>query len=182
MSRAYKFLDQTKPYFVSFAVVHWIDIFTQKDYCLIFLESLRYCQKEKGLIVFAWVIMPSHVHLIIGTRDKPMQDIMRDLKSYTSRKIKEEIYAHASEGRNERLIKIFERAGRVNKKNKQWQLWQQDNHPIELWDNYMIDNKLEYLHNNPVKAEIVSKPEDYLWSSAGDYADKKGLIDLELLE
>ena len=76
MSRAYKFKDQSKPYFVSFATVNWIDLFTRKEYCYTLTESLEYCQKEKDLIVYAWCIMPSHVHLIIGTKGKPMQDIL----------------------------------------------------------------------------------------------------------
>lgn len=50
MSRAYKFKDQTKPYFISFSVVYWIDLFTRKEYCHLFIDSLKYCQKEKGLI------------------------------------------------------------------------------------------------------------------------------------
>ena len=182
MSRAYKFKDQTKPYFISFSVVYWIDLFTRKEYCHLFIDSLKYCQKEKGLIVYAYIIMPSHVHMIIGTRDKPMQDILRDLKSFTSRRFKEEITVHNAESRKEWLLLMFKQAGEKNGNNNNWQLWQQNNHPIELWDNYMIDQKLDYLHNNPVEAGIVAKPEDYLWSSAGDYAGIKGMIDVEILD
>jgi REP element-mobilizing transposase RayT len=125
--------------------------------------------------------MPSHVHMIIGTRDKEMQNILRDLKSYTSRKLKEEIKNHPQESRKEWLMWMFERAGKKNGNNANWQLWQQDNQPIELWDNYMIDNKLNYLHDNPVKAGIVYRAEDYVYSSAIDYSGEKGLIDVELL-
>ena len=76
---------------------------------------------------------------------------------------------------------MFERAGRKNGNNVNWQLWQQDNHPIELWDNYMIDNKLNYIHSNPVDAGIVNNTENYVFSSAIDYTGQKGLIDIELL-
>ena len=182
MSRAYKFNDQTKPYFVTLTIVHWVDIFTRKTYCYEIIESLKYCQKNKGLIIHAWIIMSNHIHMIIGTVDKPMQDIIRDFKSFTSRKIKEEIKRNPQESRKKWLVKMFEKAGNENNNNKNWQLWQQHNHPIELSSNYMIDSKLNYLHQNSVKAEIVSKPEDYLWSSAGDYAGIKGLIDIEFLE
>ncbi len=181
MSRAYKFRDQNKPHFVSFAVVNWIDLFTRKEYCYTILESLEFCQKTKGLIIHAWTIQPSHIHLIIGTKDKPMQEIMRDFKSYTSRELKEQIINHPTESRKEWLIWMFERAGKKNGNNKNWQLWQQHNQPIELWDNYMIDNKLTYLHDNPVEAEIVVMPEDYKWSSAIDYTGSKGLLNVELL-
>lgn len=181
MSRAYKFKDQSKPYFVSFATVNWIDLFTRKEYCYTLTESLEYCQKEKDLIVYAWCIMPSHVHLIIGTKGKPMQDILRDFKRFTSKKLREEISSHPQESRKEWLLWMFEDAGKKNSNNKDWQLWQQHNQPIELWDNYMIDNKLNYLHNNPVDAEIVDSAENYCWSSAIDYCDGKGKINIELL-
>jgi putative transposase len=181
MSRAYKFKDQKKPYFVTFTTVNWIDLFTRKSYCDVLIDSIKYCQQKKSLIVYAWVIMPSHVHMIIGTNQKNMQDIMRDLKSFTSRRLKEEIKNHSQESRKEWLIWMFERAGKKNSNNQNWQLWQQDNQPIELWDNYMIDNKLKYLLNNPVEAGIVYRAEDYIYSSAIDYCDEKGLIDVELL-
>ena len=182
MSRAYKFKDQTKPYFVTFTIVNWVDLFTRKEYCEVLIDSIKYCQKEKGLIVYAWVILSSHVHMIIGTKDKEMQNILRDLKSYTSRKLREEIQVHPQESRKEWLVWMFERAGKKNGNNKNWQLWQQDNQPIELWDNYMIDNKLIYLHQNPVVAGIVKNAEDYIYSSAADYAEQKGEIDVELLQ
>ncbi len=182
MSRAYKFKDQTKPYFVTFTIVNWVDLFTRKEYCEVLIDSIKYCQKEKGLIIYAWVIMSSHVHMIIGTKDKEMQNILRDLKSYTSRKLREEIKNHPQESRKEWLVWMFERAGKKNGNNTNWQLWQQDNQPIELWDNYMIDNKLTYLHQNPVVAGIVKNAEDYIYSSAADYAEQKGEIDVELIQ
>ena len=107
MSRKYKFLDQQQAYFVSFATVHWIDLFTRKSCCDRIVESLRYCQQEKGLIVYAWCIMPSHVHLIIGTKDKPMQDILRDLKSYTSRMLRQDVTTNSKESRREWLLWMF---------------------------------------------------------------------------
>ena len=125
--------------------------------------------------------MLSHVHMIIGTSDKDMQNILRDLKSYTSRKLKEEIKNHPQESRKEWLVWMFERAGKKNGNNTNWQLWQQDNQPVELWDNYMLDNKLNYIHQNPVQAGIVYRAEDYVCSSAIDYSGEKGLIDVELL-
>ena len=76
MSSKYKFQDQRKLYFVSFSVVNWIAVFTRKYYRDIFLDSLRFCQENKGLEIYAWCIMSNHVHLIIGTSQMPMQDII----------------------------------------------------------------------------------------------------------
>ncbi len=180
MSRKYKFLDQRQAYFVSFATVHWVDVFTRNVYCDHVVDSLKYCQNEKGLILYAWCIMPSHVHLIMGTKDKPMQDVLRDLKSYTSRVIKEEIRSYPKESRREWLLKIFERAGKENINNRNWQFWQQHNHPIELASNKMIDQKMEYLHYNPVVAGYVESPDHWVYSSARNYFGKQGLIDVEI--
>lgn len=180
MSRKHKFLDQNQAYFVSFATIHWIDVFTRKIYCDEVVESLKYCQQEKDLILHAWCIMPSHIHLIMSTKGEMMQNILRDLKSYTSRRIKDKINKSPNESRREWMQWMFHRAGVRNGNNKNWQLWQQDNHPIELSSNAMIDQKLEYLHNNPVEAGYVDSPEYWLYSSARNYYGKQGLLEIEL--
>jgi putative transposase len=182
MSVKYKFRDQEKLYFVSFSVVYWIDVFIRNEYKEILLDSLRFCQKEKGLEVYAWCIMTSHVHLIIGTHGAKMQDIMRDLKSHTSRELKKAIRGNTSESRKEWMLRIMEESGKANGNNKDFQFWQQDNHPIELWDNYMLEQKLDYLHNNPIEAGFVSCIQDYVYSSAKDYCGEKGLLEIKLIE
>jgi len=126
--------------------------------------------------------MSNHVHLIIGTNDKPMQDILRDFKSYTSRILKEEINNHNGESRKEWLVKMFTSAGSKNGNNRDWQLWQQHNHPIELWINYMMDQKLKYLHMKPVVAGYVSEPAHWKYSSVIDYSGGKGLLDISFIE
>lgn len=181
MSRNYKFHNQEFPYFVTFTVVRWIDVFTRIEYKDIIVDSLKYCIKNKGLKLYAWVIMSNHVHLIIGTKDKPMQDILRDIKRHTSKTITTAISENHQENRREWLLWFFEREGQRNPGNEHYQFWQQGNHPIELLGNKLIDQKLDYLHNNPVAAGWVDKPEDYLYCSARDYAGGKGLIDIEMM-
>ncbi len=181
MSRNYKFHDQQRAYFVTFTVINWIDVFTRRDYKDILVESLKYCMANKGLEVYAWVIMSNHVHLIIGIGDKPMQDILRDLKRHTSKTILKAIEDNPPESRRDWMLHQFEYAGRYNPNNEHYQFWQQDNHPIELWSKAVIDQKLDYIHDNPVKAGWVETPEHYLYSSARDYAGIKGLLDIQLL-
>ena len=125
--------------------------------------------------------MSNHVHLIIGTKDKPMEDILRDVKRHTSKKIVEAINENPQESRKEWMMKLFEKAGRDNPNNENFQFWQQGNHPIELWSGKVIDQKLNYLHNNPVVAGWVDEPAHYLYSSARDYAGIKGLLDIQLM-
>ena len=182
MSRKYKFRDQERLYFVSFATVYWIDLFVRPEYNEILLGSLRFCQTEKGLKVFAWCFMPSHVHLIIGTKGKPMQDILRDFKSYTSRRLKDEIQQHPAESRREWISWMMKQAGSRNGNNASWQLWQQHNQPIELCDNNMMDQRLEYLHMNPVVSGFVNEPHHWKYSSAVDYSGGKGLLEIYFIE
>jgi putative transposase len=183
MSRKYKISDQGAVYFVTFTVVNWLDVFTRREYRDIFLESLRYCQKNKGLDVFAYCIMSSHVHMIIGRQGNPnLEDIIRDMKKFTSVQIMEAILKNQLESRRELLVWLFKRAGKKNKNNTNYQFWQQHNHPIELNTSEMIDERLNYVHNNPVEAGIVLSPEDYLYSSAVNYAGlPEKLIDVTLI-
>lgn len=181
MSSKYKIRDQEKPYFVSFATVNWIDVFIRNEYRQVVTESIRYCQKEKGLELYAWCIMSSHVHMIIGTIKEPMEGILRDMKSFTSRKMKEEIANHPGESRKEWLLWFFERAGKNNSNNNSWQFWQQDNQPKEIRGDVMAKQKLDYIHNNPVEAGYVAEPGHWLYSSALDYSGGKGLLEIKHL-
>ena len=184
MSTKYKFNNKEGTYFVSFATVGWIDVFTRQVYRDIVLESMAYCRKEKGLNIHAWVIMSNHIHLIISARGEvPLSGAMRDLKKYTSFKILEEIKENKTESRREWMLYLFAKAGKDNSNNKNYQFWQQDNHPIELdFHGDMFEQRLNYLHNNPVEAGLVKIATDYLYSSAVDYSGGKGLIDIDVLQ
>ncbi|MEQ9166509.1 MAG: transposase [Fulvivirga sp.] len=182
MSRNYKIRDQEKLYFISFAVVNWIDVFIRPIYKDIIVDSLKFCIEKKGLEVYGWCIMTSHIHLIIGTESDKMEDIIRDLKKHTSKEILKEIKDNPQESRKEWMLWMFERAGRKNSNNKTYQFWQQHNHPIELSDNYTMQQKLDYLHANPVVTVFVSEPQEYVYSSAIDYSGGKGLVPVKILE
>ena len=182
MSNKYKFRDQQKLYFVTFAVVGWIDLIIRNEYKEIMLESWRHCQAKKGLEIYGWCIMTSHIHMIVGTHGENLEDIMRDMKKHTSIALKNAIKKHPAESRKEWIIFLMEKAGKKNSQNIDFQLWQQDNHPIELYDGRILHQKLDYLHDNPVVAGFVEKPEDYLYSSARSYYDLSGLIDIILAD
>ena len=180
MSRKYKFRDQDKPYFVTFATVNWIDVFTRRIYKEILTESINYCIEKKGLVVYSWCIMSNHVHMIIATDDEGLQNIMRDLKSYTSKQLLSSISENQQESRKEWMLWMFERAGKKNSNNTKYQFWQQHNQPIVLNNPVIFEQKLNYIHNNPVEAGFVEYPEQYLYSSARDYSEEKGLVDIML--
>lgn len=121
MSRKYKFYEQDRLYFVSYSLVYWLDIFIREEYRNIWIKSVEYCQKEKGLEVYGWCLMTSHVHMIIGSEKMPMQDIMRDLKKHTSKELHKAISEHPQESRKEWLLWMCERAGKKNSNNNNFQ-------------------------------------------------------------
>lgn len=182
MPSKYKFLNPDGLYFITYTVVEWVDVFTRSVYKDIVVESLKYAQESKGLILHAWVIMSNHIHLIASAGDGfNLSEIMRDHKKYTSKRVIKEIQDNPDESRKNWMMWLFASHGKKNPNNKEFQFWQQENHPVELDTNEMIDQRLDYLHNNPVKAGIVKEPEHYKYSSAIDYTDGKGLLRVDLI-
>ncbi|HRH02115.1 MAG TPA: transposase [Bacteroidia bacterium] len=162
-------------------MVGWLDVFTKKEYCEIILTSLSYCQKEKGLIIHAWCIMSSHLHLIVSSKQNKLEDILRDFKTFTSKAITQQLIT-GNDSRKEWMLSIFKQeAGKIKRVNG-YKVWQDGNHPVQLDTNKMLDERLNYLHQNPVEAGMVLNEEDYFYSSAKDYANQKGLLEIELIE
>jgi REP element-mobilizing transposase RayT len=182
--RPYHMQNPEGLYFVTFSVVFWIDVFIRAKYKEIFVESLRFCIKNKGLQVHAWCLMTSHVHLIISAKEPEkiqLSDSIRDLKKYTAQQILREIEGGV-ESRREWLMDKFAFAAKSNSRNTQYQFWQQNNHAEELFSNDFIDQKVQYIHHNAVKDGWVEEPEQYLYSSARDYAGIPGLVPVVLIE
>ena len=178
MSRNYKFHNPDGVYFISFAVVGWLDVFTRNEYKDLFLESLQFCQKNKGLEIYAWCIMTSHVHLVFRSIDGQNPELLiGDLKRFTSRSIVKSIQENSKESRREFLLDFFKKEAEKSSNVKHYQFWRHDNKPIELWSNKVIQQKIDYVHNNPVEEGLVYNAEDYVYSSAIDYSGQKGPID-----
>ncbi len=132
MSKKYKFADSDKLYFVSFAVTSWIDLFIRNEYREEMLKTIRYCQADKDLELYGWCIITSHVHLIIGTKGNPLQNIMRDLKRHTAEVLHKSIQNNNCESRREWMLWMMERAAKENNNAAKFQLWQPESHPIQL--------------------------------------------------
>jgi REP element-mobilizing transposase RayT len=158
--------------------VSWVDVFTRRDYKNCIIDSLEYCKKEKGMILYAYVIMTNHIHLLIGKNKEEISfsDLMRDMKKYTAMKLLKMLKESNQESRKEWMLEIFRVAGQENSNNKKYQFWQQNNHPIEVGHSDKIDKALEYIHENPVKAGVVMEESEYLYSSARNYHNKFSVI------
>jgi REP element-mobilizing transposase RayT len=178
MSTGYKIVEQDKLHFITLQVVEWVDIFTRKVYRDILIESLTYCQENKGLEIYAWVIMSNHVHLLVKSNTNNLSGTIRDFKSFTSKKILDEIN-NCNESRKEWMLQIFKAAAFKHKRNSEYQFWTHENHAEFIYSNDFIEQKIRYIHNNPIIAGIVTKAEDYLYSSARSYADENGLLKIE---
>lgn len=177
MSRNYKFHNPEGVYFVSFAVVEWLDVFTRNEYKNILVDSLRFCQLNKGMEVFAWCIMTNHMHLVYrSTGDQKPEALLADFKRFTSQQLVKAIQNNPQESRKDWLLEQFSKAAANSSNVKHHQFWRHDNKPIELWSNKVIDEKINYIHNNPIEAGLVFRAVDYLYSSAVDYAGETGLL------
>ena len=174
---------------MTLTVVGWLDaclfgrqVFTRKNHKLKIIESLKYCQDNKGLAIFAWVLMPSHIHMVARADGKcTLTEILRDFKKHTSKEIIKQI-KEEPESRRDLFLKQFEKAGRNLKQIKNFKFWQDGNHPKEINTNRFLNEKVNYIHMNPVEEMLVIKPEDYLYSSARNYADLDGLLEVELID
>jgi putative transposase len=175
----YKIINQEGIHFITFAVVEWVDVFSRKEYRDLVLESLRYCQKNKGLIIHGWCIMSNHIHLAVSAKHDNLSDVLRDFKKHTSKEIIKAISENAKESRKEWMLAVFTEHGKKNSRNSRYQFWRQDNQPKEMFSLKFITQKMDYMHNNPVDAGLVEKAEHYMYSSAKDYCGKgKGLLDI----
>ena len=180
MPTGYQIKDQESLYFLTLQVVGWVDIFTRKIYKDIVIENLKYCTVNKGLEIYGYVIMSNHIHLLAKSSTGEISKILRDFKSYTSKRIIETIQ-EIPESRKDWMLSIFKNAAAKNSRNSNFQFWTHENHAEHIYSNNFIQQKLEYIHNNPVRAGLVENAEEYMYSSAKNYAGEKGLLDIELL-
>jgi putative transposase len=153
-------------YFVTLTTVDWIDIFTRRLYSDCIMQNLRYCQQHKKLNIYAYVLMTNHLHMIANVEDGSLSDVLRDFKTYTSKQLFGLIKTNPQESRKEWLLKAFEKAGKHNPHNTHHQLWQNGSYPVLLYSADVIQQKIDYIHHNPVKAGFVGSEHEYWYSSA----------------
>lgn len=166
-------------YFTTTTVKGWVDVFTRKDYVYEVIECLKFCQEHKGLEIYAYVIMPNHLHMICRTEHVKLQSVLRDLKSYSAKRILQMINEHPLESRSEWMMYLFRWFARnkasTDGKDRLHHFWESGNYPIDLRSYEMIKQKMDYIHNNPVRAGFVEEPQHWRYSSAHPHPDIKVL-------
>ena len=181
MPDAYQIKDQQGLYFLTFQVIDWVDIFTRNIYQEIIMDSLKFCIKHRGLLVWSYVIMSNHIHVIFSSKVGQLSNTIRDFKKFTSHSILKTIQT-PKESRRYWMLKQFAVAAKRHKRNQNFQLWTHDNHAIALLSDKFIIQKCRYIHLNPVRAGWVDNASDWRYSSASNYEGKTGLLQVQLLD
>ncbi len=158
-------------YFVTITVIDWIDVFTRRQYNDFIIKNLAYCQQHKNLNIYAYVIMTNHIHMVANVTEGSLGEVLGRFKSHTSKKLFEMIANNPQEGRREWMIKAFERAGKYNPVNEGHQSrWlsglQNGNYPVLLYSPAVIEQKIDYTHENPVRAGFVGSAHEYWYNGA----------------
>lgn len=109
-----------------------------------------------------------------------LSDIIRDYKKYTANTLLT-LIKEPTESRSDWMLKRFEFAAKRHKRNSEYQVWTHENHAIEIYSDKFLQQKLDYIHQNPVRAAIVESAEEYIYSSAKNYFCNKGLIEIDLI-
>ncbi len=167
----YKIIDPTAPHLLTCTVLHWIPVFTRPDTVEILLDSFRYLMSE-GLQINAWVVLENHLHFIAQSQQLD-SDVAR-FKSYTARQLIEYLDKNQVRPILEQLA-FYKKA---HKSDRAYQFWQEGVHPQVIQSDQMMRQKIEYVHQNPVKRGYVSLPEHWRYSSAIEYAGGEGLLDV----
>ena len=181
MKEGYIIRDQEKIHFITATVVDWIDVFTRKSFKDVVIDCLAFCIENKGMLLYGYIIMSNHIHLIIQSKDGKLSDLIRDFKKFTAKNILEKI-KNEPESRREWMLERFKKATETHSRNTNYQFWQYGNHAEEIHSHKFMWSKLYYIHLNPVRAGIVEKASYYRYSSASNYVNSEGLIEVEIVD
>ncbi len=161
--------DENLPYFCTITVLDWLPVLIESTAIEPILDSLRFCRQHKHLKLYAFVVMPNHLHLICSADDR-LPEVMRDFKRFTSREIHERLKAS---GRTTLLHWLEYATQRARRARGELGLWQDGFHPQALWSAEVFRQKLDYLHANPCRKGLVERPEQWWFSSAAFYAGER---------
>jgi len=180
--RRYRIAEKgLQPHFITWTVEEWLPVFVSDSYCQLITDSLEYCRQQKGLLVHAYVVMPTHVHAVISAEPgTDLSEILRDSRKHTSKEIVRQVRADG--------LTLFDwvfrdAARKAGRPAGAYKVWQDGFHPETLESEKFFLQKLEYLHNNPVRKGLVGKPEYWWHSSAGSYIlREEGPLELDILD
>jgi REP element-mobilizing transposase RayT len=179
--RPYRVYEHHRIHFITLTVIDWIDIFTRPTLAKIIVDALDYSRKDGQLEIYAWCLMSNHLHVVCcAGKDFRFGDVMRNFKSNTSKQLIQQI-KREGESRRSWMLPAFKHATAHLKRPQNFKVWKTGYHALTARDGNALWRMIFYTHNNPVKAGWVELPEDYMYSSARNYAGRKALIPIDQL-
>jgi REP element-mobilizing transposase RayT len=165
----YKIVDAEYPHFLTPTIKDWYPLFARPEIVAIVLNSLKYLQKE-GLIIYAYVIMENHMHLV--AKSNRLEDDIQRFKAHTGLEIVKQLKMY-----NQGVLHGFSFINNLTR--SEHKIWESGNHPVMIQNEEMMHQKIEYIHANPVRRGYVDEATDWRYSSARNYSDLPGLLDVE---
>jgi len=175
MKEGYQIRNQSAIHFLTFTVVDWVDIFSRRSHRDIIIDSLNHCVQKKAARIYGFVIMTNHMHIILQSATGNLSGLIRDFKKWTSVTLLSAVQ-HEPESRREWMLHRFAWNAARHATNTNYQVWTHENHPMEIWSHKFFLQKLNYIHQNPVRAGWVGQEEDYVYSSAGHFYGRPCLV------
>ena len=154
-------------------VLHWIALFTNQQSVQILIDSLKHLQQSDNLKIYAYVILENHLHLVASSDD--IARSIKKFKSYTAKEI-------LSLLQKQNIKTILDQLAFYKKAHKQettYQVWQEGMQPKLIQTEQMLREKINYIHNNPIKRGYVDEAKHWRYSSARDYEGINGLVEIE---
>jgi REP element-mobilizing transposase RayT len=171
----YKIYEPTHPHFLTCTILHWLPLFTNQESVQIIIDSLTHLQKSDNMTIFSYVILENHLHLVANSDD--ISKTMQKFKSYTAY----ELLKLLQKKNAQTLLKQFAFHKKAHKTHTTYQIWEEGFHPKLIQSEKMMMEKINYIHNNPVKRGYVDETIHWRYSSARDYNGTVGLLEVERL-
>jgi len=169
----YKVYEPTHPHFITCTVLHWIPLFTRPESVNILFESFRHLQQHDNFKLFAYVILENHLHLVAASDD--ISQSIKKFKSYTAKALLELLHANKAKTILDQLA-FYKKA---HKTETSYQVWQEGSAWKLIQSEEMMIERINYIHNNPLKRGYVDEAAHWRYSSARNYENKEGLIDVK---
>jgi len=168
----YRIYENEHPYFLTCTIVGWVAVFTRPEAVQIIFDSWEFLRREKGFRLFGYVVLENHLHLIASAPN--LANAIKSFKMYTARQIIDLLDRHQAKVllRQLRALKLR------HKTESEYQVWKEGSKPKQIGSDEMMRQKLEYIHNNPVKRGYVDEPVHWRYSSARNYAAMPGLVEV----
>ncbi len=176
MSEVYKINEPGNAYFITFSVLNWFPVFEMEKCMLFLIDVIKFYQENRALELFGYCLMPTHVHLIARSESGDLAAIIRDLKRYSSRELTKIIL---EERKYDDWLAVMEEEANRIKRGGQYKFWQDGYHPMEIYSGWFFEQKLNYIHQNPVEDGLCDLPCQFKCSSARNYAGLESVLEIQ---